>query len=278
MQPHRRAVVVMKPPYNLHPDLIACHVEHHVLLGFERYLLYLTPESVDAVLGSHTLLPWIRSGMVVPVLWDMTESQPHLPAWGQRLIYTHAVLAHKAQHVHLFMPDFDEYLVATRPGLDTIADMVRACAPPVTGAGPHASLQLQRRHVVADAPAGDGGASEAELLLQARARGQHPLARHTRINLSSPPYIKSMVDPTQIMLFFIHEAKAFNSRRVFDVDAGCMLLSHLPNLYAPRVAGASALSHFRENPEWSGAVARLLHQQAQWRQRLDPSLVVTQQP
>eukprot|EP00955_Chlamydomonas_euryale_P033212 347373-Chlamydomonas_euryale.AAC.1 len=25
MQPHRRAVVVMKPPYNLHPDLIACH-------------------------------------------------------------------------------------------------------------------------------------------------------------------------------------------------------------------------------------------------------------
>ncbi|KAG1657487.1 hypothetical protein FOA52_001402 [Chlamydomonas sp. UWO 241] len=260
------AVVVMKPPYNLAPELIDRHVEHHAMLGFSRYLLYLQPHDQHAVLSSLSVSKWVASGFVVPVVWDVTPYHARLPAWDQRLIYNHAVLSFKGSADYLFMPDFDEYLVALRPGLENVTDMLAACAPPDgRGAGVSPNLRVARRHVLA--ADWDRSKAESGLWMGADAAAEHPLSRHLLINHDHPPYVKTMVEANQanqVRMFYIHVASTYDKAAPADVDTECMLLGHLANLYGARIKDDKRISHFKPDAQWVGALRRLAEQRQQW--------------
>jgi hypothetical protein len=206
----------------------------------------------------------VAAGFVVPVVWDVTPYHARLPAWDQRLIYNHAVLSFKGSSDYLFMPDFDEYLVALRPGLETVTDMLAACAPP-GGKGVSPNLRVARRHVLAS----DWDRSKAESGLWMGTEGavttvEHPLSRHLLINHDNPPYVKTMVEANQVRMFYIHVASSYGKTAPTDVDAGCMLLGHLANLYGARIQDDKRIAHFKPDAQWVGALRRLAEQRQRW--------------
>ncbi len=113
-----------------HPAQLHTHTHTpSPLLPRNRYLLYLRPADVQPFLEVPNLAKWVRQGRVVIIEWDAVDEHIGLPAWDQRLVYNHAVLAFLGRPAYLFMPDIDEYLVPTRPGLESFFDMARECFP-----------------------------------------------------------------------------------------------------------------------------------------------------
>ncbi|KAG1664178.1 hypothetical protein FOA52_011354 [Chlamydomonas sp. UWO 241] len=177
------AVAVFKPPYNVDAAftaLLARHIEHHVVLGFSSYLVYVLPRHADAFLACPALRPWLGAGVMHLVVWSAVPEHAGMPLWDQRLVYNHAVLAHIGRPVLLLMGDLDEFLVPTRPGVSTVFDMLSACAPSAPN-----NLALQRRHVLA---AGWGDRAKPEAPLWWSSSGPDPAAAGDVASVSGVPF------------------------------------------------------------------------------------------
>lgn len=140
----RETFVVLKPLYNFTPTvfgpLIDRHVAYYQTLGVSKHIIYLRRESIpQLVMANPQVAQLVLAGKVLLVLWDgLPEHTVWSRKYDQRVIYSHAVLALTSMDVYMMNIDLDEYLVTTRPTLQTknIQEIVETCAGGwVLGAG-----------------------------------------------------------------------------------------------------------------------------------------------
>ncbi|GAX82645.1 hypothetical protein CEUSTIGMA_g10071.t1 [Chlamydomonas eustigma] len=254
------AAVVLNPLWDVNSAslvLLERHIEHHHLLGFNKYILYAYPEHVEYLTQSPTLLHWAQNDVLQIVTLDALPRYLDMPHFYQRLVYNHAVLSHLGSNMYLAMIDLDEYLVPLKAGLSTIFDMLGACAPPRSH---RVNLLFPRYHVIAVGWS-NRTASELPLWLSngsAGSQSNHPLLRYTLVDLQHPPHSKAIVIPGFISNFFVHSATAFTPYNTTHLDSRCMALAHLKNLHKSRVTGGLMVEQrFKPDPIWGAALKGL---------------------
>jgi len=252
--PNKAIVVLYMPLYELNLGMSALlerHIQHHAKLGFTRHMIYVRPRDIPALSVLPEVVQRVKEGRLVLVQWDSPVTREDYAYWDQRIVYTHAAVAFTGHDILMGMYDIDEYLVSPRPELGDVFSMVRACAP-----DNRINMRITRFHVIAkEWPVREK--EELPLWLR-RDEAQHPLLKYSLINMRFPPAVKTLVNPNFIDLFYIHTATHYQPFNLTIVNATCMYLAHVRNLFRPREVEPEKLStRYFEDAAWVDILQRL---------------------
>lgn len=248
VRPRDEVYFVMSSFYNSPPNgsyalaaqLLVHHVRHHLKMGLAGDIIYVQHHYASQLLKNSEVAEYVRKGQLEIIVWDSLAQVTGLHYSDQHLQYSHSMLEHWGENVHLIIADVDEFLVASEPkNISSILECVNWTD----------QARFHRWDAVCTSELCQG---ESELPAWVSAV-DNPLQYYTRINPKGKSWDnpKVMVSPERVHNMFVHEGFVEPGGSEVRVPDQCAFMLHLRFLYRRR---DEPLEDYKENTSWQWAL------------------------